>query len=105
MDKVMTAEELYNNFYNDQEKNNTLDGAIWEYKEDIINMMNEFAKLHVQAALKAANNNALLRVINNEEYRETEENKNLLDIYENGSDTISISQNSILTAYPLENIK
>lgn len=68
-------------------------------------MMNEFAKLHVQAALKAANNNALLRVINNKEYRETEENKNLLDIYENGSDTISISQNSILTAYPLENIK
>lgn len=34
MSKIPTAEKSYNNFYNEQEKNNTLDGAIWEYKGD-----------------------------------------------------------------------
>lgn len=86
MNKIPTAEELYNDFYNEQEKNNTSDGAIWEYKGDIINMMKEFAKLHVQAALKSALEDSP---------------------YGSSTDTVSYidMKNAILEAYPLENIK
>jgi hypothetical protein len=67
--------------------------------------MIEFAKLHVEAALKAANLNVKLLVNNNEEYREPGEGEDLLDYYECGSDTVYVSSASILEAYPLSLIK
>jgi hypothetical protein len=67
--------------------------------------MIEFAKLHVEQALKAANQNVKLLVDNNEEYREPGEGEDLLDYYECGSDTVYVSSASILNSYPLTNIK
>ena len=67
--------------------------------------MIEFAKLHVEQALKAANQNVKLLVVNNEEYRETGEEEDLLDCYECGNDTVYVSSASILNAYPLSLIK
>ena len=72
--------------------------------DDINYAMIEFAKLHVEAALKAVNENVKLLVVNHEEYREPEEGEDLLDYYECGSDTIYVSSSSILNAYPLTNI-
>ena len=67
--------------------------------------MIEFAKLHVQAALKAADDNSIM-------YKDLGEGedgelccvleKTFYDIYDN---PILISADSILNAYPLENIK
>lgn len=50
----MKAEELFDEFYQKQVKDGTADGAIWEYKDDIIELMKTFATLHIQAALKEA---------------------------------------------------
>ena len=65
----------------------------------------EYAKLHVEAALKAAELNVKLLVDNNEEYRELDEAEDLLNYYECGSDTVRVSSSSILNSYPLNNIK
>lgn len=73
-------------------------------EQDITQAMIEFAKLHVEATLKAVNQNVKLLVDNNEEYREPDEGEDLLDYYECGSDTIYVSSSSILNAYPLTNI-
>lgn len=59
-------------------------------------IMIEFAKLHVEAALKAANDNAKVEIINWE--KEGFGLPGLQPIY-------SVNSESILTAYPLENIK
>lgn len=94
MNKIPTAEELYDDFYNEQEKNNTLDGAIWEYKGDLMNMMNKFAKLHVQAALEAAYQNTII------------EEQEIYDPLNGDSwNQYIVNSESILNAYPLENIK
>ena len=61
--------------------------------------MIEYAKLHVQAALEAAFLDSKLRVDWGEEEPE------ITDSYEDGTITITISKDSILNAYPLENIK
>ena len=57
--------------------------------ESIYNNMIEFAKLHVQAALKAADDNADVTVI---------------DVDMTGS-IWGVDSDTILNAYPLENIK
>lgn len=51
---IPTAEKLFDDFYNQQQENGTSDGAIWEYKNDIIKIMNDYAKFHVTQALKKA---------------------------------------------------
>ena len=56
-----------------------------------------FAKLHVEAALKAASENATL------DLQDMDEEKWLLNIRPNSSERVNTE--SILTAYPLENIK
>jgi hypothetical protein len=83
MEKIPTASEFYQNYI---EENNH-DSHI-----DIEEMMIEFAKMHVEAALKEASENA-----------ETE------DVWEGNTgseycDTI-VNKDSILNSYPLENIK
>lgn len=70
-----------------------------------VNIMIEFAKLHVQAALKAADDNSIM-------YKDLGEGEDgelccVLEktFYDNYDNPILISADSILNAYPLENIK
>jgi len=77
MSKLPTAEEVYTDFH-------------FNYKGDnnsVIEAMAEFAKLHVEAALKAASENA--DTLKGEVYA----SKGCID------------KDSILNAYPLNNIK
>lgn len=98
MSKIIpTAEKLYNDFYNQQQKADTLDGAIWEYKDDIIKMMNNYAKLHVQAALEAVSRKQYFIKIPME-YAEGE-GCIIVDEYE------KLDQWYLPDMYPLENIK
>jgi hypothetical protein len=94
MKNIPTAEEWLKHF-----EENTYPGT------SISECMIDFAKLHCEAALKAANLNVKLLVDNNEEYREPGEGEDLVDYYECGSDTVHVSSASILEAYPLTNIK
>ena len=64
-------------------------------------VMIEFAKLHVQAALETAFLNSEMRVSEND----TNEYPSFTDRYDDGYVTITVSKDSILNAYPLENIK
>jgi hypothetical protein len=71
-DKIPTAREFYDSHYSD----------------DCVIIMIEFAKLHVEVALKAASEKADL------------------DCDEESDDNgISVNKDSILKAYPLTNIK
>jgi hypothetical protein len=80
MEKIPTAEEFVQNFLLKNHKGNV--GSNNE------KLMIEFAKLHVEAALK--------EVINNVE----------IDDYDvHGQYSPSINENSILNSYPLDNIK
>lgn len=88
--KIPTAEEYYSKI---------MFPTLFKYKPDEIklwfetnpdaqqsvNIMIEFAKLHVQAALEAANEN--------------------LEYTDEDSSTSYVVESSILNAYPLENIK
>jgi hypothetical protein len=81
-------------------------GTIWtEDDDEICKAFIEFAKLHVEQALKAVGLNVKLLVDNNQPDREPGEGEDLLDYYECGSDTIYVFSASILEAYPLTNIK
>ena len=92
MEKIPTAEEFLQNY-----KNDTDHYADQDYSEErLIKALQEFAKLHVTAALKEAINNA--RIIDDpnsycgntgSEYPQDQ----ILDTA------------AILTSYPLENIK
>ena len=81
-----TTNNLWESFIKEQQEEETLDGSISEYEQDIKKMMIEFAKLHVEAALKEASEN--LRQASgtyNSDYRD--------------------QKNSILNSYSLDNIK
>lgn len=60
-------------------------------KFDIRQVMIEFAKLHIEAALKASYDNA--------------EIENCGNPYDSEDDSKCVNKNSILNSYPLENIK
>ena len=66
-----------------------------------VKAMIEFAKLHVEAALKEAYLNSEMRVSEND----TNEFPSFTDNYDDGYVTITVSKDSILNAYPLNNIK
>ena len=86
MSKIPTAEECFNNFV-DFEICPLKGYTSKQLTNDIKKAMIEFAKLHVEAALKEASENA-----------ETKWVKYTDHDYE-------IDKDSILNAYPLENIK
>ena len=67
---------------------------------NVTDMLIEFAKMHVEAALKEAYNNSEMRVSEND----TNEIPSFTDNYDDGYVTITVSKDSILNAYPLENI-
>ena len=70
-------------------------------EEVVTKTMIEFAKLHVEEALKEAYNNSEMRVSEND----TNEIPSFTDNYDDGYVTITVSKDSILNAYPLENVK
>ena len=86
MGKIPTAEELLNNKFPEFEHLDN--GNIWV---NIENIMIEFAKMHVKAALKEASESADLTT---DSYMSMQE----------GS-CVEIHKDSILNSYPLENIK
>lgn len=71
------------------------------YYGDIIEFAVSFAKLHVEAALKMAAENSTYNVID-------ETSEEIIEIsgifYEEGI-RVEINENSILNAYPLENVR
>lgn len=96
MDKILTAAEYLDN---------TTPGNTWfdnEAKESVVersfseSAMIEFAKMHVQAALKEADNNAKVIIV------DYESGFNESDL---PTPIYGVDSSSILNAYPLENIK
>jgi hypothetical protein len=65
------------------------------------NIMIEFAKLHVEAALKAASEKSYVEYID----LETKEVFDYTDVITDDGVGVDINKNSILNSYPLENIK
>jgi len=101
MENVITAEEFVENkypFFEDLDS-----GNIWV---NIDNLMIEFAKLHVEAALKAASEKAMVEAepeigrITVKKEIEISEFDTLKFNY-----VFGVDQKSILNAYPLTNIK
>ena len=88
----MTAEVLINRslYVTDDGEPNSVHDSVESVKEAMI----EFAKYHVEQALKAADNNATIDIIDREEISEG----SFRPIY-------GVDSKSILNAYPLENIK
>lgn len=71
-------------------------------------VMIEFAKLHVEAALKEASENVKLIEYGCSDFRVTDEdapNPYFISGYFGEDSQIKISEDSILNSYPLENIK
>jgi hypothetical protein len=88
-DKIPTAQEFLVKKFN-------YHGAgrnIFSYDELIIFAI-EFAKLHVQAALKAADENAQVEIVDWEQGE-----------MENSTPIYGVDSSSILNAYPLDKIK
>ena len=82
LDNMITASEFY--------KQTT--GCVINHI-DIKNAMIEFAKMHVEAALKDASENFKMKI-----------KENVHELHMN-DDWMEVDKNSILNAYPLENIK
>ena len=101
MNNIPTAEEiLINNIHQDIQKGGYSYGdvhPVW-----INRAMREFAKLHVEAALKTASENVNLKESSSEEI-----NTNNISPFITADDNTIwiINKDSILNAYPLENIK
>ena len=103
--KIPAAEEIANKIDEDFYKENFYYLSLTNPQEFAEKVAIEFAKLHVEAALKQASEKAMLKIVNTEEFKDIEEGEDLVDSYECGSDVIHISVNSILNAYPESNIK
>ena len=54
MSKIPTSKELFDQFYQEQLREGTADGSLWEYEEDIKNLAIKLTRFHVKAALKEA---------------------------------------------------
>lgn len=88
MSTIPTAEEMM------QSKN----GDDYTHWEEIHSMMIEFAKLHVEAALKQASENVVMNV-------EVDGVCGQTKYYDYAENDVSIDTDSIINAYPLKNIK
>ena len=100
MDKIPTAEQLIDGRYPDFEALES--GNIWSNIEEL---MVEFAKEHVKAALEVAVGNAMIdaepvsgRIVTRKEF--DFDDRGMVCPY-----NLSINKQSILNAYPLDNIK
>ena len=98
MEKIPTAKEFYlKTIFPVSIENNRDDIELWfdtdDHSEEHLRIMIEFAKLHVEAALKEASS----KVTCSEEYQ--------YDEYDNAILIAKINRDSILNSYPLDNIK
>ena len=91
--KALTAEEFL--------KNNEEYYMEIEESPEIFEMMIEFAKLHVQEALKQASEKAFVEYID----LNTDEIFDYTDVITDDDVEVNINKDSILNAYHLENIK
>ena len=91
MEKIPTAEE----FLNQQQE------TVSHFEFDIRDVMIEFAKLHVTAALKATSNNVEVTTVGDGSSSFSINGEPLFSV--NGSPLFSTT--SIINSYPLENIK
>jgi hypothetical protein len=100
MEKLLTAEE----FLKSKDYNITDDGELYDglLINNVLKDMIEFTKLHVEAALKAANEKATIL-----EDGKDIGNRYFWDDYNTSNKDIEyeINKDSILNAYPLDNIK
>lgn len=115
MEKIPTAESFFEPKESEQ---GTIDNMVW--KDDAIKIAKKFAKLHVEAALKAATKNPIITGYY-EEWTKTAKGKEHTsklvmddnDNYEgsysgpvlNGGKVYVVDKASILSAYPLNLIK
>lgn len=93
MEKIPTAKEFIENYI--KENNDSY--------VDVEDALIEFAKLHVEAALKAASKSSKVRKDTYVMGRGTTEVEQMFN-YSNGTSHY-VDQVSILNSYPLENIK
>ena len=95
MEKIPTAEEFVNQY---DWENSTL---------DIPSVLIEFAKLHVQAALEAASENAQMIGVTQHDNDAPDVHSDFVYVVDsNGPDYgYTVDKGSILNAYPLTNIK
>lgn len=88
MAKIPTAEELLEEHFISVDKSDIKDGHYFVIKE----AMKEFAKLHVEAALKEASEKAKTKM----EWR--------TDLGGGEHEEVTVNKNSIKKSYPLDNI-
>ena len=105
MEKIPTAEERFDEFFSSFPKYGVYLAENW--KKEIIEIANKLAndksKLHVEAALKEASENAEIIVNTESEYQgDLGDSHGLL--YKDVT-TYEIDKDSILNSYPLENIE
>jgi len=82
---VKTAKEFYDEHYSD----------------DTVVIMKDYAKFHVEAALKSASENAYVEYID----LDTNEIFDYTDVITDNNVGADVNKKSILNAYPIENIK
>ena len=82
---VKTAKEFYDEHYSD----------------DTVVIMKDYAKFHVEAALKSASENAYVEYID----LNTNEIFDYTDVITDDNVRADVNKKSILNAYPIENIK
>lgn len=98
-EEFLVRDELFKTPLTEEEKHYYIDRIITH--DDYIKGMIEFAKYHVEQALEKAYLDSEMRVSEND----TNEYPSFTDNYDDGYVTITVSKDSILNAYPLENIK
>jgi len=98
MERVLTAEEFYHQAIND----NTIGSSITD-------LMNAYAKLHVEAALKEASEKATWQNESFDTYFGDLRNFDFIDTDGAGDPStghnVFVNKDSILNSYPLEKIK
>ena len=90
MNKIPTAEAMMDS------KN----GHDYTHYEEIADLMRDFAKLHVDAALTAAADQA--KMVYHDGHHKTDKR---LSYFQSGADNLQISKSSILEAYPQSKIE
>ena len=98
-EEFLVRDELFKTPLTEEEKHYYIDKIISH--DDYIKGMIEFATYHVEQALEKAYLDSEMRVSEND----TNEYPSFTDNYDDGYVTITVSKDSILNAYPLENIK
>ena len=97
--EFLVRDELFKTPLTEEEKHYYIDRIITH--DDYIKGMIEFAKMHVQEALKQASEKVFVEYID----LNTDEIFDYTDVITDDDVEVNINKDSILNAYPLENIK